>query len=598
MKTVFILFGFLLCSAHSFAQSDFVINTLETPFSRAGSYMALSTAMIDQQEVLFLREICGRRLWASNRIFKIEALDGDQVLNASYRTTPGRLSIITEKGIIDICFATPDMLRIRGKGPSLRLTQVAPYDASSLVIPVRPGQWRLQMGGFPHYVFTTLTGNPEMRGSRLTVNMISDSHRRRDIEMVLTLRPDADNYIEAALEQYVSGWMPGDYSQTFDQCETNALNDFNTWQQNAPLVSENYSQTAQLANYINWSCVVNPRGFCKRRVMLSSKNNMHASWTWDNCFFSLCQAYQNPASAWESFMVFFDHQDANGMVPNLLTDVNAMWGFSNPQLWGWTLREMMRVNPALGSKKQLSDVYEPLCRITNFFFTFQDDDHDGLPQYQHGNDCGWDNVSAFDVGMSVESPDLCAYLVIQMDLLAEIAKKLGKKADSQNWKHRADTLLSTMIAQLWDGDTFRVRRTDDRAYKAESRSLLVYMPLILGERLPVDIREKMVASLRADSGLFTPIGLASESINSSLYLEDGYWRGSVWSPPSLLLAAGLRDAGYEDFAKEIARRYCDNCAKNGFGENFNAKTGVSQKDRSMPWTAAIFLILAHEYLLE
>jgi len=49
-------------------------------------------------------------------------------------------------------------------------------------------------------------------------------------------------------------------------------------------------------------------------------------------------------------------------------------------------------------------------------------------------------------------------------------------------------------------------------------------------------------------------------------------------------------------AVDLARRYCDACLASGFSENFDALTGQPLRDKTVTWTTASFIILAHEYL--
>ena len=572
----------------------------ETPYSCRGSWMALSAYREEGREKLYLRDVCGRRLWQNNRVFLLEPLLSDHVVSGMvFYTEAARIVAENSSGRMEFTFESPDVLRIRGKNNGMRLTLTAPYDASSLVIPVARGQWRLQMGGFPHFVFTALRGESQLvKGSRLTVNMVNEKYQRKEIEMVIEIFPDSTGLFEAAIENYYAGWapQPAKYHLPFDDCVKKLSDDFETWCRHTPAPLKGYEKTWRLANYINWSCIVNPRGLIDRPMMLSSKNNMHALWTWDTWFFCIATSYSMPEYAWNACLFHARHQDpVTGLIPNLVTDVNYMWGFAYPCIWGWAIRKMIEHHPPIGTPENLKKIYDPLCKATDFWFLFQDDDGDGLPQYNHTNDSGMDNSTAGDVGMSIEAPDLAAYLVVQMDVLSEIALRLKRTKEAKVWKQRADTLLNKMIRELWTGTQFVARRTDDNQYNGQSRSVLLYMPLILGKRLPEEIRNTMINDLK-HNGMFTQVGICSEHPESPLYAEDSYWRGPVWSPPTYLIASGIRECGDTAFAREIARRYCDNCVKNGFGENFEPFTGKSLKDRSLPWTAAIFIILMEDFL--
>ena len=579
------------------AQNAF-IDLTQTPYSCKGSWMALSArAEKNKGEKLYIRDICGRRMWANNYVFCMEPLADTSVLVATHSATPAEVTMTTAKGSISFTYENADVFRVRGKGVGMRMTMTAPRDGSSLIIPVKDGQWRLQMGGFPHFAFTALRGKASIiKGSRFTINLINDKYEDKKIEMVLEIQPDANGVFDAAIENYDCGWEPKMYYRSYEDCRTGMEQDFRRWCADSPQPLKEYENTTLLANYIDWSCVVNPRGAIDVPMMLSSKNNMHALWTWDTWFFCIATSYKMPDFAWNACMFHARHQDPKtGLLPNLYTDVSAMWGFGYPCIWGWAIRKMIEHNPSIGSIENLTAMYGPLCKATEFWFTYQDDDKDGLPQYDHTNDSGMDNSSAGDIGMSVEAPDLAAYLVIQMDVLADIARKIKKEEEAQKWKKRSDDLLAKMIKELWTGKTFVARRTDDNKYNEKSQSILLYMPLILGKRLPENIHNTMINDLKTN-GMFTQVGLCSENPKGPLYTEDSYWRGPVWSPPTYIIASGIKECGDVVFAKEIAKRYCENCAKNGFGENFDPFTGASLKDKSLPWTAAIFVIMQEDFL--
>jgi glycogen debranching enzyme len=176
-----------------------------------------------------------------------------------------------------------------------------------------------------------------------------------------------------------------------------------------------------------------------------------------------------------------------------------------------------------------------------------------------------------------------------MDCLAWIHGRLGATADAADWRRQADQLMERMLGRLWNGSRFVTIRADDGAANPDSRSWLRFAPLVLGDRLPEAIRRTVIADLRAHLG---PIGIASEDVDGPLHLANSYWRGPVWSPPTVLVSEGLRDAGETALADEIARRYCANCARHGFWENYDPHDGHGLCDSGLPWTAAPFLTLA------
>jgi glycogen debranching enzyme len=178
-----------------------------------------------------------------------------------------------------------------------------------------------------------------------------------------------------------------------------------------------------------------------------------------------------------------------------------------------------------------------------------------------------------------------------MEVLAEIAGKIGKKDEAEEWRLQSEQLLTGMIEHFWDGERFTAKRSGTHEV-IESDSLVLSIPLILGKRLPGDILEKLIEGVK-DKGFLTKHGLATELPSSPFYREDGYWRGPIWAPTTLLVVDGLLSAGEQELALEIARRFCAMANKSGMAENYNALTGEGLRDPAFTWTSSVFLILGH-----
>ncbi len=94
----------------------------------------------------------------------------------------------------------------------------------------------------------------------------------------------------------------------------------------------------------------------------------------------------------------------------------------------------------------------------------------------------------------------------------------------------------------------------------------------------------------------TAHGFATESPGSPCYRDDGYWRGPIWAPSTMLMIDGLEKCGETALAREAARRFVTMTAASGFAENFDARTGKGLRDLSYTWTASVALVLARDYL--
>jgi len=304
--------------------------------------------------------------------------------------------------------------------------------------------------------------------------------------------------------------------------------------------------------------------------------------------------YNQPQMAWDQLMLPFDQQDEFGALPDYYNDTDIVWNYTKPPIHGWALRFMLERSNAI-TNDQLRCFYPKLVRWTNWWFTYRDYDGNGIPQYNHGNDSGWDNSLIFANPGIVESPDLSAFLVVQMDVLAEVARRLGLMEEAEAWEHRSDRFLARMMDYFWAGDRFIAKR-GGTAELIDTQSLLHWIPIVLGSRLPEELIRVMADKLGPEGPFLTEWGLATEQPASPHYQPDGYWRGPIWAPSTFIIAEGLRAAGERELAQEIARRFCRLCANGGMSENYDALTGQGLRDRSHTWPASVFLIFAHEFV--
>ena len=80
-------------------------------------------------------------------------------------------------------------------------------------------------------------------------------------------------------------------------------------------------------------------------------------------------------------------------------------------------------------------------------------------------------------------------------------------------------------------------------------------------------------SWRSSRRHLTEFGPATERVDSPAYAADGYWRGPIWAPSTFIIEQGLRAAGRDALADDVAARFLRLCEVGGFAENFDALTG-------------------------
>jgi glycogen debranching enzyme len=573
--------GVVVAATASGYSDKTILDLARVPFSRNGSYTAFSHLPKGPMgEGLYLRSVHG---FVDRDLLLVELTDGETAVPFRETAHPGSLRLDAQSGFVEICISEPNVLRLHGHGVGLRLTK--PQDAEGFAFQHDPIHWEFNAWRQDiRFMLTIQKGN---------LHVATDWDKTISRKVAIEFTPAASTKeFEGVMEEFRGTWHPRDYPGSFQDATDTVNHEYRQWLARMPTVPPEFQAAAELAAYQNWSAIVAPQEILRRPAMLMSKNWMASVWTWDPCFNAMALLRSDLRTAWDQYLVMFDQQTSDGDLPDQLNDRGSTWAFNKPPIHGWALAWMMKHGEGL-DRQRLAEVYAPLSRWTDWFFQFRDDDRDGLPEYDHGNDTGWDNSTVFRTGPHAETPDLASFLVIQMQTLSEIAHRLGREAESKQWKLRADHLLSNLLAAFWKNGHFVALRPMDHSV-IESDSLLLYLPIVLGKQLPPEIRSAMIADLKKEGLFLTSNGLATERLTSPYYQSKGYWRGPIWAPSTMIIVDGLEAAGEKDFARELKLRFCRMAAKNGFAENYDAVSGEAQDDPAYTWTSSVFLIFAHE----
>ncbi|MEV4109861.1 hypothetical protein [Nonomuraea sp. NPDC049695] len=536
-----------------------VFSVREIPFSHRGSWFGFSPVVAEKTYAEDVHLV-------SHQTGMHPILRLIPTAETAVTATPHRLTWAGEDGRIDLAYENPDTVRVRGSGLGLRLLAADP------VLTPFSGPYFYQDPSDGSYVFTVY-----QTGRRYRVTLLGGQAEHLGAQALGTAERGLvlGGAWEIAIEEYESARAPYTSTDTFEQVAKAARAEFDAFAAAVAPWRSDRTPAAELAAYVLWSATVRPAGFVTRPAVLMSKHWMDKVWSWDHCFNAIALAEGLPDLAWDQFRLPFDHQDAAGALPDSVTHSEILYNFVKPPIHGWAVRHLP---PAPGT-------YQLLERWTAFWLDARRAPGRELPHYQHGNDSGWDNATTFDPERVVETADLAAFLVLQMRELARLA---ADPDTSARWNEQADRTRDALLAELWDGERF-VARGVHSGRTWSSSSLLDLMPIVLGEELPQPIRAALAARIERH---LTAFGPATELPGSPHYLDDGYWRGPIWAPSTVLIEDGLRRAGYPDLADEVSARFRALCEKSGFAENFDARTGEGLRDRAYTWTASAYLILA------
>jgi glycogen debranching enzyme len=569
------------------ASHSFQFDVSQVPFSRRGSRFAFGrlpekrAKELGKKPGLFLRTVAGGVGMERREIFRVQALSKDRPVAVTEIATPEKLSLVKSPGeSAEAAFASDTRLLLRGQGLGLRLSGDGGWYTT--LRPAGDGVWELNLFAQRLQVMLTL------RSGHIGIDAPWDKEACKHVR--IDLLPDENGNWELEIEEFRTAWEPPAHTISFADAVASARGDFKEWFEHSLPASHSFAPARPLAAYVNWTSLVTPRGHFKREAMLMSKNWMINVWSWDHCFNAIALAKLQPTLAWDQWALMFDHQNEHGALPDCVNDADIVWNFTKPPVHGWALREMRAQGIAL-TKRQLEQARGWLSAWTRWWLRYRDDDHDGLPNYNHGNDSGWDNASFMSAGPPVEGADLAAFLIVQMDVIAGLCDELKKPKEARQWRSNADDLFQRLMSHSWRGNHFVSPRSGDHLV-AEGDSLVPFMPMLLGNRFDAPQRASLIRGVKR---FVTAHGVATECPQSPLYQPDGYWRGPVWAPSTHLIVSGLLECGEEKLASRIARAFCKTCVKSGMAENFDALTGAGLRDRAYTWTASVFQVLAARF---
>jgi len=553
------------CSAVSF-------DVREIPFSLRGSWLDISP-------VIGLHKSHEQLHLVSHQTGMHAVLRFEPSVAASVEACAELLRwTVDGEAVIEAAFETTDTIRIRGRGADLRIA-----DATAVLTPFT-GTYFFEDPIDGSAVFTSYG-----TGRRYRVTAISGSVALEGAEALGThpravVASGAAGW-ELAIEEFEAARAPYRAGASFDSVVAASASQFGEYLEGVAGWRTEASLAAALAAYVMWSATVEPRGFLRRESMLMSKHWMDKVWSWDHCFNALALAPASARLAVDQLLVPFDHQDAAGALPDSVTHSEVLYNFVKPPIHGWALARLREVTTI--ETDDLADVYERLARWTRFWLDSRRVPGHDLAHYQHGNDSGWDNSTAFDRDRVLESPDLAAFLVVQLGVLADLADEL-QLAGAEVWRAERDTQLAALLG-LWNG-----RFAATGALSGEpsaTTSLLLLLPILAADDLPAEIVEALAGQIAEH---LTEHGLATELPSSAHYESDGYWRGPIWAPSTVLVESGLRRGGQTALADEVSARFRALCERSGFAENFDALSGEGLRDRAYTWTASAYLFLARE----
>jgi hypothetical protein len=384
----------------------------------------------------------------------------------------------------------------------------------------------------------------------------------------------------------------------FSDSSADAESRWHDWFSHVPAVSDRYRRMYAYAWWIMGNNLMSPQGRVAYEAMAPSKINYVGLWLWDSAMHALAYRHIDPELARNQIRAMLDCQLPDGMLPDAVYDEGIISEIDHPiraevtkpPILAWAALKLHEAHPDF---RFLQEIYVPLVRWNAWWFSMNDDDADGLTQYNHPYSSGLDDSPLWDYGLPVESPDLNTYLCVQMGSLAMMAEALGMDSEGAMWRRRAAAMVRRMIEDFWDDQAGLFRALLNNEPVPVTTPFNLY-PLWTGQ-LPDHIRDRLIAHLTNPDMFWGEYIIPTVARNDPHYDPQTMWRGPVWANINYFFVEALHQVGEHNLASTLREKTLELVMGHpSIYEYYNAETGEPPATAAdtFGWTAAVFIDLA------
>ena len=340
---------------------------------------------------------------------------------------------------------------------------------------------------------------------------------------------------------------------------------------------------------------------------------------WDSVFILMFGRYGSRSFNFQGTLDnFYSHQYKDGYICREMEQATCKEAFTRfdpsatgPDVMAWSEWEYYK---NFGDTERLARVFPCLMAYHEWmreFHTWRDGTY-----WSSGLGCGMDNLPRQQEGYNVANShghmvwiDACMQELMNCRILTEMAKVLGREADTVELQEEREMLLNVVNDKLWDDETafyYDQWRNGELNYV---KHLGAYWAL-LAEAVSEENADRFIAHLTNENEFATPCMLPALSADHPSFSPDGaYWCGGVWAPTNYMVLRGLDQYGRYDLSYKIGRNYLDNVVSvfNDTGtvfENYAPMPGEDGKPRQgsiarsnfVGWTGIVPISVLFEYV--
>jgi hypothetical protein len=475
----------------------------------------------------------------------------------TYCATPSVLRLDTDCGSIRIIMDELGTMRISGQGVGVRLYTDIPFMSMMLATQLPNGIVDLNLVGIipggGRFLFVPIEG-------RVTLNSVYNVVNMGPEDAKVELLPSEKGYFETAV--YTSNpeeWGYVDY-QSMDACIAQTDKSFREYLALYPEVDGKWSKLRELSAYAVWLHYQEKSAMAilptmKADMIYRSRITECEAKAFEQPLHAL--ALRGAKAALDLIANAFPHME-KGMLPTAVSNSRIYYQAFLP-VHGAAVLHLLELGVSGIPKKELRTLYSSMAEHYDWWVKSHSLSQDHF-SYNQRDEYGFSGASYGALTFPLETPELYAFMILYTEALSKLSALLddGKKA---GWADTSKRLVTTLMS-LWDGERFLCRA----AYGGQryaSDSLLAYLPVILGKRLPAKVLEQLTAALGDEAGFLSGCGFRSENKRSPYYDPASSGRGAVDAALQLLVIGGLFDAGTTGLAREAANRFLHHAEANG-----------------------------------
>lgn len=280
---------------------------------------------------------------------------------------------------------------------------------------------------------------------------------------------------------------------------------------------------------------------------------------WDSAFISQVWKPWDVAVALDCCMSVVEQAEPDGRIPHVTSHLTKS-AYTQPPLIAWALWRLHDWEASERTTAALREAYPVLAAYARWL-----DRNRRLPNglyfWAHPYESGVENAPRFSSADEREladtihlgAPDFSAYVVLQREALAAMARELNLPDDVTRWDRDVAGLRTAINEHLWhDGDGCYYDVDARTGVPVRSLTIASLMPLWAG--VPDKRRaQRLMAHIAAPDGFGTTIPLPSVGRSDPDFAKD-MWRGPTWINTAYGVLLGVERYGDRSLAAALAHR--------------------------------------------